>query len=83
MMLKFYIFIRKGYITSTDMHLKNISVDVLDMIVLPSGWGGTNALAKDENIMTSRRPGTAICFALSIVKNLKVKKHTKHLKRDF
>ena len=113
--------------------MKNISVDMIDMIVLPGGWDGTYALAddenvqnflkemdakgkqigaicaapfalnkagvlkqnytcypsvekeireegymsdksmviEDENIMTSRGPATAICFALEIVKKLK------------
>ncbi len=108
------------------------SIDDLDMIVLPGGWGGTNALAEDKyvqsllkemdakgknigaicaapfalytagvlkegytcypsveeqikvagyqgdksavvqsgNVMTSRGPGTAICFGLAIVKKL-------------
>ena len=107
------------------------SIDGIDMIVLPGGWGGTKVLAEDEkvqsllkemnskgkkigaicaapyaleragvlkegftcypsvedeiktkgytskekvvmseNIMTSRGPGTAICFGLAIVKKL-------------
>lgn len=116
-----------------DMDIKDVSVDSLDMIILPGGWGGTHALADDENVqsilkemdvkgkniaaicaapfalnkagvlkhnytcypsvqeqireegymgdkamvvedgnvMTSRGPGTAICFALAIVKKLK------------
>ncbi|MCD6432934.1 MAG: DJ-1/PfpI family protein [Sulfurimonas sp.] len=117
----------------TDMHLKDVAVDTLDMIVLPGGIDGTYALADDENVqrilkemdakgkniaaicaapfalnkagvlkqkytcypsfeeqirldgfmgdeamvvedgnvMTSRGPATAICFALAIVKKLK------------
>ncbi|WP_373035836.1 DJ-1 family glyoxalase III [Sulfurimonas sp.] len=116
-----------------DMNIKDVSADSLDMIILPGGWGGTHALADDENVqsilkemdakgkniaaicaapfalnkagvlkhnytcypsvqeqireegymgdkamvvedgnvMTSRGPGTAICFALAIVKKLK------------
>ncbi|MDQ1264436.1 MAG: protein deglycase [Campylobacterota bacterium] len=116
-----------------DTEIKDVAVDELTMIILPGGWGGTNALAKDktvqnilkemdkkskligaicaapfalnsagvlknrytcypsveeqikkdgymgdsamvvedENIMTSRGPATAICFALKIVKKLK------------
>lgn len=117
----------------SDLHIKDVVVDELDMIVLPGGWGGTYALADDENVqnilksmdakgknigaicaapfalnkagvlkhnytcypsaeeqirddgymgdtqmvvedanvMTSRGPATAICFALAIVKKLK------------
>jgi len=115
-----------------DISIKKVTVDSLDMIVLPGGWGGTKALAEDEttqnilktmnkqnkligaicaapfalhtagvlkqnytcypsveaeirldgykgdsaivvedgNILTSRGPATAICFALEIVKKL-------------
>lgn len=117
----------------TDTCITDVNVDELDMIVLPGGLGGTNALAndanvtnilkqmdekgknigaicaapfalhkagvlkekytcypsfeeqiraegymgdkemvvEDENVMTSRGPATAICFALQIVKKLK------------
>jgi protein deglycase len=116
----------------TDLHVSSVSVDDLDMIVLPGGWNGTYALADDENVqnllkamdakgknigaicaapyalhkagvlkenytcypsveeeirldgfqsdkyqvvsdgnvMTSRGPGTSICFGLQIVKKL-------------
>ena len=122
-----------GISIQTDYQVKDISVNELDMIVLPGGWDGTYALSsdenvqrllqemdsrgkniaaicaapyalnkagvlkskytcypsveetiqkdgyqgdasmvvEDENIMTSRGPATAICFALSIVKKLK------------
>ncbi len=122
-----------GISIETDLHIKSIQSDTLDMIVLPGGWDGTYALAddenvqrilqemdakgksigaicaapfalnkagvlkknftcypsveeqirkdgyqgdkamviEDENIMTSRGPATAICFALQIVKKLK------------
>ncbi|MEO1953299.1 MAG: DJ-1 family glyoxalase III [Campylobacterales bacterium] len=116
----------------TDIEVKDINADALDMVVLPGGWDGTYALAddaniqtilkdmdakgknigaicaapfalnkagvlkqnytcypsveeqirengyisdkkviEDGNIMTSRGPATAICFALEIVKKLK------------
>jgi len=122
-----------GITVQADVEVKNITVDDLDMIVLPGGWDGTYALADDENVqrilkemdkkgknigaicaapfalnkagvlkqnytcypsveeqiredgyqgdssmvvedanvMTSRGPATAICFALKIVKKLK------------
>jgi len=125
-----------------DINIKDISVDTLDMIILPGGWDGTYALADDENVqnilkemdakgkniaaicaapfalhkagvlkhnytcypsaeeqirddgyhgdkamvvedgnvMTSRGPGTAICFALAIVKQLKGEETYKMLK---
>ena len=39
-----------GITVKTDVEAKDISADELDMIVLPGGWGGTHALAEDENI---------------------------------
>jgi len=121
-----------GITLQCDRILQGLSVDELDMIVLPGGWGGTKALAQDatvqallkemdskgknigaicaapyalavagvlkegytcypsveeeievagfrgddhaivqtDNIMTSRGPGTAICFGLAIVRKL-------------
>jgi 4-methyl-5(b-hydroxyethyl)-thiazole monophosphate biosynthesis len=117
----------------TDLEVKDVNIDELDMVVLPGGWDGTYALAdnenvqkilkemdakgknigaicagpfalnkagvlkqnytcypsveeqiriegyqgdkqkvvEDANVMTSRGPATAICFALEIVKKLK------------
>ena len=122
-----------GIVIETDVEIKNVYIDILDMIILPGGWDGTYALADDENVqrmlkemdakgkniaaicaapfalnaagvlkqsytcypsaeeqirldgyqgdksmivedgnvMTSRGPGTSICFALQIVKKLK------------
>lgn len=122
-----------GITVVSDMHIKDISSDDIDMIVLPGGVEGTYALAEDANVqrllkemdskgknigaicaapfalnkagvlkqnytcypsfeehiredgymgdasmvvedgnvMTSRGPATAICFALKIVKKLK------------
>ncbi len=122
-----------GITVQTDMQMKDVNVNDLDMIVLPGGWGGTHALAddarvqsilkemdtqdkyigaicaapfalnkagvlkhkftcypsvekqireegymgdkqmvvEDANVMTSRGVGTALCFALAIVKRLK------------
>jgi len=123
-----------GIVVVADMQIKDVVVDDLDMIVLPGGHGGTQALANDDsvqsilkemdkksknigaicaapialhkagvlkhnytcypsaekqiredgysdkdmvvedgNVMTSRGPATAICFALQIVKKLKGK----------
>ena len=39
-----------GISIQADLHVKSVSADELDMIVLPGGWGGTHALADDENI---------------------------------
>ena len=120
-------------VVQADMQVKDVNVDMLDMIVLPGGLDGTYALADDENIqnilkemdekgknigaicaapfalnkagvlkqnytcypsieeqirldgyqgdkamviedgnvITSRGPATAICFALEIVKKLR------------
>jgi 4-methyl-5(b-hydroxyethyl)-thiazole monophosphate biosynthesis len=131
-----------GITIETDTNIHNIHSDILDMIVLPGGWDGTNALAEDANVqrllkemdakgkniaaicaapfalhtagvlkekftcypsveehiringyqddrsmvvedgnvMTSRGPGTAICFALAIVKKLKGEENYKSLK---
>ena len=122
-----------GITIATDLQVKDVKVEMLEMIVLPGGWDGTHALADDEhvqnllkemdakgkniaaicaapyalnragvlkgeytcypsveediqkegyqgdanmyvesqNIMTSRGPATALCFALAIVKKLK------------
>ena len=122
-----------GIRIEADTSIPNVDVESLDMVVLPGGWGGTHALADDENVqtilkqmdekgknigaicaapfalnkagvlkekytcypsvendiakegymgdasmvvedqnvMTSRGPGTALCFGLSIVKKLK------------
>lgn len=122
-----------GITLQTDMSIKEIDADMIDMIVLPGGWGGTRLLAgdvhvqkllremdeknkqigaicaapyalnkagvlkqnytcypsveeeirldgfqgdkamvvEDDNVITSRGPATAICFALEIVKKLK------------
>lgn len=121
-----------GITVQADRSIEGITADDIDMIVLPGGWDGTNALAKDAavqsllkemdakgknigaicaapfalytagvlkegytcypsveeqikvdgyqgdkstvvqtgNVMTSRGPGTAICFGLAIVKKL-------------
>ena len=119
-------------VIQSDLEIKDINSDELDMIVLPGGWDGTYALAddatvqsilkemdakgkdigaicaapfalnkagvlkqnftcypsveeqiredgytssqkvvQDANVITSRGPATAICFALEIVKKLK------------
>ena len=131
-----------GIVVQSDVSVKSLSSDTLDMIVLPGGWGGTYALAEDanvqrilqemdaagkniaaicaapfalnragvlkekytcypsvedeikkegyqgdsamvvesQNVMTSRGPATAICFALEIVKKLKGEESYKALK---
>lgn len=125
----------------SEMQMKDVEVEALDMVVLPGGWGGTLALRDDErvqnilkemdkkgkkigaicaaplalqsagvlkhnytcyptieeqirkdgfdatkmvvedgNVMTSRGPATAICFALQIVKKLKGEEQYKSVK---
>ena len=45
------------------------------------GYQGDKAMVvEDENVMTSRGPGTAICFALEIVKKLKDEELAKWVK---
>jgi len=131
-----------GIVVQADLHVKSVDADMLDMIVLPGGWGGTHALAEDENVqkmlremdakgkyigaicaapfalnkagvlkekytcypsveeqireegylgdeamvvedanvITSRGPGTAICFALAIVRKLQAEEKYKTVK---
>ncbi|ADN08984.1 DJ-1 family glyoxalase III [Sulfurimonas autotrophica] len=131
-----------GITVQTDYDIRNINSDMIDMMVLPGGWGGTHALAddenvqrllremdakgknigaicaapfalnkagvlkekytcypsveeqirqegymgdtamvvEDENVMTSRGPGTAICFGLAIARKLKGEDTYKALK---
>ncbi len=121
-----------GITVRADAPVGDLTADMLDMVVLPGGWGGTDRLAEDEkiqsllremdekgknigaicaapfalnkagvlkerytcypsveeqireegyqgdlhqvvedrNVMTSRGPGTAICFGLQIVRKL-------------
>jgi len=42
--------------------------------------GDKRMVVEDENVMTSRGPATAICFALEIVKKLKGQEHYEALK---
>ncbi len=130
-----------GIIIKADQTLEAISSDMIDMILLPGGWGGTDILAQDEkvqtllkdmdrknkdiaaicaapyalhtagvlkenftcypsaeqkirtngysadkkvvedqNVITSRGPGTALCLALYIVKKYKGDEHYSQLK---
>ncbi|SHO81102.1 DJ-1/YajL/PfpI superfamily, includes chaperone protein YajL (former ThiJ), parkinsonism-associated protein DJ-1, peptidases PfpI, Hsp31 [hydrothermal vent metagenome] len=131
-----------GITIQADLEVKNITSDEINMIILPGGWEGTYALAKDsniqnilkemdkkgknigaicaapfalnkagvlkerytcypsvekdikeegymgdkemvvedENIITSRGPATAICFALEIVRKLKGEESYNRLK---
>jgi 4-methyl-5(b-hydroxyethyl)-thiazole monophosphate biosynthesis len=41
-----------GITVQADRCLAGITADELDMIVLPGGWGGTNALAHDANVQS-------------------------------
>ena len=129
-----------GITIKANIYIKDVDTNILDMVVLPGGWGGTDILANDKevqkiiktlnnqnrligaicaapyalnqagvlkdnftcypgvqeqidnigytdkskvildgNIITSRGPGTAICFGLEIVKLL-AKEHYEQLK---
>ncbi|MFA5429103.1 MAG: DJ-1/PfpI family protein, partial [Sulfurimonas sp.] len=39
-----------GVTVLSDIQIKDVDVDNLDMIVLPGGWGGTLALCDDETV---------------------------------
>ena len=41
-----------GIKIEADTSIQNVDVDTLDMVVLPGGWGGTHALADDENVQS-------------------------------
>ncbi len=44
-----------GIKVEADMAIKDVKADDIDMIVLPGGWGGTHALADDENVQNILR----------------------------
>jgi len=44
-----------GISIATDIELKDVNADDIDMIVLPGGWDGTHALADDENVQNLLR----------------------------
>ncbi len=69
-------------IVLTDMQIKDVDVESLDMIVLPGGWGGTVALRDDANVqrilkeMDSRGKNIgAICAAPLVLESVGVLKH--------
>lgn len=69
-------------IVLTDMQIKDVDVESLDMIVLPGGWGGTVALRDDANVarilkeMDSRGKNIgAICAAPLVLESAGVLKH--------
>ena len=39
-----------GITVLSDIEIKDVDIDGLDMIVLPGGWGGTLALCDDKNV---------------------------------
>lgn len=41
-----------GIIIKPDRNLDGITVDDIDLILLPGGWGGTDILAVDQNVQT-------------------------------
>ena len=44
-----------GIMIQTDVKVKDVSADAIDMIILPGGWDGTHALAEDENVQNLLR----------------------------
>jgi len=44
-----------GITIQADLHVKSVSADILDMIILPGGWDGTYALAEDVNVQNILR----------------------------
>jgi 4-methyl-5(b-hydroxyethyl)-thiazole monophosphate biosynthesis len=44
-----------GITVQADMQVKDVNAAELDMMVLPGGWGGTYALAEDDNVQNLLR----------------------------
>ncbi len=44
-----------GIMIQTDVKVKDVSADEIDMIILPGGWDGTHALAEDDNVQNLLR----------------------------
>jgi 4-methyl-5(b-hydroxyethyl)-thiazole monophosphate biosynthesis len=44
-----------GIKIETDVKVKDIVADAIDMIILPGGWDGTKALAEDANVQNLLR----------------------------
>jgi len=44
-----------GIKIETDVKVKDIDADTIDMIILPGGWDGTKALAEDANVQSLLR----------------------------
>ena len=44
-----------GIMIQTDVKVKDVSADEIDMIILPGGWDGTHALAEDGNVQNLLR----------------------------
>jgi 4-methyl-5(b-hydroxyethyl)-thiazole monophosphate biosynthesis len=44
-----------GITVQADMQVKDVNAADLDMMVLPGGWGGTYALAEDDNVQNLLR----------------------------
>ena len=44
-----------GIMIQTDVKVKDVRADAIDMIILPGGWDGTHALAEDENVQNLLR----------------------------
>jgi 4-methyl-5(b-hydroxyethyl)-thiazole monophosphate biosynthesis len=73
-----------GIIIKTDEVLsENISVEMLDMVVLPGGWGGTNILAENKIVQNllkemdnSQKMIGAICAAPFALKQAGVLKNS-------
>jgi len=49
-----------GIVIETDVAMDNVVIDILDMIILPGGWDGTNILAEDKIVQNALKEMDAL-----------------------